>query len=182
MLSIGYSIKTYILIKFIKKQFIILMIREDTLEILQHSDLFTGLPRKYIENIYNKGSSTVLQKKESIIIEGQKDHNICIVLKGIMEIILPKKGETIERLAKVELSVLGQGGYAGEYSLIDAKPASASVTACVESEIFMISRDKFNELLDGDDYFAKIIYANILKNIISKVRTYDKEADSYYLF
>ncbi len=155
------------------------MEKETALGILQSSNLFTGLNHKYIATILENGSIIQIYRGDSIIDEGQKDHDICIVLSGVLEIVLPKKINSMERVSKVELSVIGLGEWAGEYSLIDKKPASASVIACGTSEIFVIPRNNFKELLDADHFLAQTIYSNLLRVLVSKIRVFVKEADAF---
>jgi len=155
------------------------MEKEAVLEIMHNSNLFEGLNREYLNTIFANGRTAILYKGDSVIQEGQKNHDISMVLSGVLEIVLPKKINNMERVAKVELSVIGTGEWAGDYSLIDQKPASASVIACMTSEVFIISRDKFKSLLDTDHFFAQTIYANLLKVLVGKIRIFVKEADAF---
>lgn len=155
------------------------MEKESILNILQHSSLFAGLNTEYISVIYKNGSIKELYKRDSLIQEGQTNHDIYIVLSGVFEIVLPKKINSMERVAKVDLSVIGPGEWAGEYSLVDQKPASASVIACVKSEVFVISRDRFKSLLDADHFLAQTVYFNLLRVLVGKIRVFVKEADAF---
>ena len=155
------------------------MEQEAVLKILQNSNLFTGLGTEYISTIFKSGETNVLHKGDTAIKEGQKNHDIYIVLSGVLEIVLPKQINSMERVAKVELSVIGPGEWAGEYSLIDKKPASASVIACVKSEVFVLSRDTFKRLLNADHFLAQTVYSNLLQVLVGKIRIFVKEADAF---
>jgi len=155
------------------------MSENDLLKILHASKLLEGLSNEDISMLSSHGKKLTIKGNDIIIEEGQTDHSLFIILKGQVEVVLPKQrgGQTMERVTRIKLSKLAQGDFFGEYSLIDKEPASASVVAIEPCEIFEISKPDFEKILTTSDRLAKIIYKNILKVVIKRIRDINRELD-----
>ena len=101
------------------------------------------------------------------------------LIKGKLKVFLPKalEGRKEHRISKVLLNVLKEGDCFGEYSLIDYKPASASVMAVEPSELIKMQGADFHEILDKNDRIARTVYENMLRILIQRLRRKDRELD-----
>lgn len=151
----------------------------DMIQILKSSKVFKGLSDENLKMISESGKITTFQRNESIIKEGQTGHPLFIVIKGQVEVVLPigPAGQAFKRATRIKLSRLAQGDCIGEYSLIDQKPASASVVAIEPCELFVIPRSNFEAIINFSDSLAKTIYKNILLIIIKRARDNNRELD-----
>jgi CRP-like cAMP-binding protein len=86
-------------------------------------------------------------------------------------------GTKEHRVTDIRLNRLGPGDCFGEYGLIDGQPASASVIALQPGSLLKLSRDSFERLLAANDRMAKIIYCNLLRLLIGRLRKREKEYD-----
>lgn len=75
------------------------------------------------------------------------------------------------------MNTLQPGDCFGEYSLVDAQPASASVVALDPSVLLTLSRTTFDQLAATHDKLAKMIYRNLLGILIRRLRQKDQELD-----
>jgi len=152
------------------------------IELLKLAKVFRGLSDDHLEMISDGGKTTEYQRNETIINEGQTGHSLFIVIKGQVEVVLPKKAGTqmLERATRIKLSRLAPGDCIGEYSLIDQKPASASVVAIEPCTLFEISRSSFENMVNSSDYLAKTIYKNMLLIMIKRARDSNQELDMCY--
>lgn len=144
---------------------------------LQKTHIFVGLYKNHLEFICQCGTVENFNKNEQVIQEGQTPKALYIVITGQLEVVLPTETDKpeIERLKEVELNKLIKGQCAGEYSLIDNKPASASVIATEPSKLFRITKEAFKKITDSDDYVAKTIYHNMLQLMIDRLRSNNDE-------
>ncbi len=57
----------------------------------------------------------------------------------------------------VELNVLGPGDFFGELSLLDGSPHGHTVVAAEDSELLVVAKERFDDLLAGDAELAASI-------------------------
>ena len=146
------------------------------------SKLIKGLSYDEIGIILSCGKRTAFKENDIIIKEGQTGHSLFIVIKGKVEVFLPKEKEnaSMDRATRIRLDKLSKGDFIGEYSFIDKGPASASVVALEPCELVEIKRQDFEKILDTNDRLAKHIYKNMLKVIIKRARESDRMLDICY--
>lgn len=158
------------------------MTKNDLIDVLKQSKLLKGLAPENFEIIYGIGKVVSVAKNNEIINEGDRNHSLFILIKGSVEVVLPKERglRELARATKIRLSRLAPGDFIGEYSIIDKEPASASVIAMEPCELFKISRKDFDKILAESDRLAKNIYKNMLKVVIKRARESNKELDLCY--
>ena len=151
----------------------------DLLTILHQSKLFHGLSEEDLSFILSNGTRKIFNTNEALIKEGQQDHSLFIIIKGHVEVILPKSinGLQMERATQIKLGRMAQGDFIGEYSFIDQQPASASVLALEPCEVFEITKPEFEKIINTSDRLAKSIYKNMLRVLIKRIRDINKELD-----
>jgi CRP-like cAMP-binding protein len=74
-----------------------------------------------------------------------------------------------------------EGDCFGEYSLIDQQPTSASVIATQPGELIKITKPAFDAILQDNDRIAKIVYFNILRILIRRLRKLDTNYNLFLL-
>ena len=77
------------------------------------SPLFSGLTTACLRHLYQQGTILTLTADEALIEEGQPNESLYVVLKGVLRVILSKRGG---RFAEVRMGSLGPGDCIGEYS------------------------------------------------------------------
>ena len=111
----------------------------NTAELLKGVDLFSSLSDEQIEIIAQVAVEKEYKKDENIIIEDDDtNHGFFLIAEGEVKVFLCGSDgrETI-------LSLLGNGDFFGEMSLIDGEPRSASVKATMTSRLISIRREDF---------------------------------------
>ena len=154
----------------------------DLTAILKGSKIFNGLSDDQLVMVSESGKIVTFDINDTIIKEGQTGHPFFIVIKGQVEVVLPKDTgfQSAGRATRIKLSQLAAGDCIGEYSLIDKNPASASVIAIEPCVLFEIAGPNFEKILDGQDFLAKTIYKNILLIMIKRARDNNRELDICY--
>ncbi|MFC1859067.1 cyclic nucleotide-binding domain-containing protein [Thermodesulfobacteriota bacterium] len=148
------------------------MLNDESLGNIHELKILRGLSDDQLKMIFTYGQLVRFDSNDIILEEGQTKHPLYIIVKGQVEVFLPKQGKDHlrERPTKIRLTQLVQGDCFGEYSLVDNEPASASVIAAVPCVILKISREHFREILASSAEMAKIIYLNMLKILIKRAR------------
>ncbi|MEJ2235865.1 MAG: cyclic nucleotide-binding domain-containing protein [Syntrophobacterales bacterium] len=106
-------------------------------------------------------TDTVRFKKGATIIhEGTTGSNAYLILSGSVEVFKKVGGE------KLVLSRLVKGNIFGEMSLVDEKPRSATIVALEETEVRILSRERFESMLEQNPRAV----IPLLKQVFQRVR------------
>jgi signal-transduction protein with cAMP-binding, CBS, and nucleotidyltransferase domain len=144
-----------------------LMSTDRLLSNLKQSKLFRELGTAGLVSLEHAGAAIELEAGEIIIEEGQQVTDLFVVIRGELEVYLPK---TESRVTRIRVARRVPGDCIGEYSFVDKNPASASVAAKVPSEVFRISQVEFERKLDGDPALGRIVYRNLLHLLVARLR------------
>src|SRR5262249_49705082 len=97
-------------------------------------------------------------------------------------IFLPERsGSGLRRPSRVGLNRLGPGRCFGEYGALDDQPSSASAAATNATKLALVPKAKFRRLLDEHDALGRIVYGNLLKYRVGRLRAKDKDLDLLYV-
>jgi CRP-like cAMP-binding protein len=154
------------------------MIEDEILRALAKAEIFKGLTQDEVKLFYDSSQRMTFDKAATLIEKGQAGSALYVILKGEFEVDLPlgvyvpqQTAEQVDRrMSKVQLNTLNVGDCFGEYSLIDQQPTSASVIATQPGELLKITKPAFDAVLQTNDRIAKMIYHNILRILIQRLR------------
>jgi CRP-like cAMP-binding protein len=146
-----------------------------THEILQNNALVAELSTEQLLRILESGEIRSVGKDDIIISEARDSVNFYLVLDGELEVYHPGTPN------KMTLAMCKPGDYVGEYAFIDGEPASATVMATRPSELFVISHDALRSVFKEDPDIGRLIYRNILANLVARLRKMDKDFDEFTL-
>jgi CRP/FNR family transcriptional regulator, cyclic AMP receptor protein len=119
----------------------IIMDQEEML-VLRNVPIFAELEERELEKIAKLGVRQKYKKGNVVVIEQESGAALFIIVSGKVKIVrMDEDGR------EVILSIFGPGEFFGEMSLLDGMARSASVIATEKSELLMIHRRDFLELL-----------------------------------
>lgn len=152
---------------------------EAILEILSGTEIAQGLEQADLELLLAHARIETVDAGAVVIDEGQPGEAGYVVLAGQLKVMLLKEaaGPTANRPTDMQLATLKPGDCFGEYSLIDAEPASATVVTTEPTKLLKISRASFKRIDATHDRLAKVIYHNLLHILVRRLRKKDKELD-----
>ncbi len=140
-----------------------LLRRVPLFEVLKDDDL-EAIARVTITRSYDKDQVIILAEEEGdalfIIADGQV--KVSIVSEDGREVIL---------------SLLGEGAVFGELSLLDGKPRSANVVATQDTELYMVRRADFLQLI----YTVPQITVGLLAELAARLRKTDRKIEGLAL-
>jgi len=148
--------------------------KEAAYEALLANDLIRGLSPEQVQVFYTSGKVVRAKPDMVFISEGTSNKHIYLVLSGEIEVFLP---DNENRFSKITLAMRTRGHYVGEYSFLDASPASASVKTNQETVLFQIAHIDAENLFNSTPDIGRVIYRNLLVNLVNRLRESDQELD-----
>ena len=112
-------------------------------EFLSQIPIFDRLLPKDLETLTTLWLPRTLQPGEVLVRKGEPGSSMFIIQDGIIEIRVPDQHAKKE----VRVSVLHQGDFFGEISLLDGLPRTATAVAMEESALLEMRRDDFIDFL-----------------------------------
>lgn len=125
---------------------------EQVVSLLEKVELFEGLPGEDLARIAGIVSGTSVDAGEVLFEEGDPGDAFYIVFKGAMEIVKARPDGTEEKLA-----VRRDGDEFGEMALLNDAPRSATARAAEATQLMVVARDAFQDLLGGDSLSLRMM-------------------------
>ncbi|MEK6650799.1 MAG: DUF1003 domain-containing protein [Bacteroidota bacterium] len=114
-----------------------------TTEFLSQIPIFDRLLPKDLETLSTLWSPRTLQPGEVLVRKGEPGSSMFVIQDGIVEIRVPDELQKKE----IRVSVLHQGDFFGEISLLDGLPRTATAVAMEETKLLVMRRNDFIEFL-----------------------------------
>ena len=111
-----------------------------------------------------------LKQGEKAFSSGEQGDELFLVRRGILRVLLPLEGGKYHHLATV-----CQGGVIGELAFLDRGVRSADVEAKVDTEVYVLSRSRFNELARANAAMGVQVFARLALSIAESLRQTDAE-------
>lgn len=140
--------------------------------LLKKVPIFTSLKEDQLLHIAKYAVNKRYSKDQLILVEEEIGKTLFIIYKGRVKVT-----RTSDDGREVILSILEGGDFFGEMSLLDGKTRSASVTAIEDSELLLLRRGDFLQILED---FPTIAIA-LLKELAGRLRKSDTQIKSLSL-
>ena len=145
---------------------------------LAGSVVFAELAPTDLDQIMAAGRVIDASPGQLLLTEGRKGDGLSVILAGEVEFFLPERSPAgARRPSRVRLNVLGRGRCFGEYGLIDDQPSSASAQALTAARLCVLGTADFHRVVHDNDRIGKTIYANLLRFLVGRLRSKDRELD-----
>lgn len=147
-------------------------------KILAESVVFAQLLPAELDVIIASCELIDVSAGQTLLAEGQKGEGLYVILDGEIEFFLPERSVGgVRRPSRVRLNVLGRGRCFGEYGVIDDKPSSASAQALTAARLSLLPTGELRRIVEDNDRIGRIVYANLLRFLVSRLRAKDRELD-----
>jgi CRP-like cAMP-binding protein len=100
------------------------------------------------------------QRNDVILKEGSVSEHCYLILKGKVSVVKGMHGQTPRTVA-----TLGKGNVFGEMALFDGHPHIATVVAIDDTEVYTMSRDEFQRMVDRMDPVMKGMVAMLVSRL-----------------
>ena len=142
------------------------------LDFLRNVSLFESLNQQELEALSDVTFTRNFSKDNVIILAEEEGDTLFILKKGQVKVsIVSEEGR------EVILSLLGPGSVFGELSLLDGKPRSANVVATEETDLLMLRRADFLQLI----YKTPQIATALLAELATRMRKTDRQIEGLAL-
>ncbi len=111
-------------------------------EFLSYVPIFSDLPIETLKMIENIGTRKMYKKNDVVLMEEEAGTALFVIINGKVKVA---RSSTDGR--EVILTILSESDFFGEMAILDGLTRSATVTAIEESELFLIQRNDFLNLL-----------------------------------
>ncbi len=144
----------------------------EELGFLRNVPIFADLDDIQLGKIAKLGTQKKYKKGNIIVLEKEMGAALFVIITGKVKVV-----RTDEDGREVILSIFGPGEFFGEMSLLDGLARSATVVATAKSELFMIHRREFLDLLN--EFPAVAI--SLLAELTMRLRKADAQIKSLSL-
>ncbi len=141
-------------------------------QILKNVPMFSALSDENIEKIAPLLKKQKYKKNTMILMEDDSGDSLFVIEDGSVKIT-----RYSEDGREVILSILGEGDFFGEMSILDGESRSANVVALENSEICILSRD---DLLDILEKYPSVAIA-LLEELALRLRKSDQHIEGLSL-
>ena len=111
-----------------------------------------------------------LKPGDKVIAHGDSGDELFLIRRGSVKILLPLEGGKFHHIATI-----GRGDFFGELSFFDKGSRSADVEAKVHTDLFILSRKRFNEATRTDPIIGVRVFARLASTIALRLRMTDAE-------
>ena len=136
------------------------------LNLLKKIPIFENLSEDELTKIGETASETSFSKNEVIFLESDEGDSLFVIKNGKVKI-----SRQNEEGKEVILAILKDGDFFGEMSIFDGHSRSATVTAIDESEVIIIRRDDFMNIIENDP----MISISLLREMTRRLRKADTQ-------
>lgn len=130
--------------------------------ILRRVPLFSTLEEDLHKEIIGRIVLMYYPANYTLFNQGDEGDALYIVKKGKVEISHPPKeeGDFPEKVAEI-----GANGFFGEMALVSNAPRNASAKTLEESEVFILSKDDFENLVNNNANLAEQISSAVISRL-----------------
>ena len=107
---------------------------------------------------------------EKIAALGETSDELFLVRRGAVRIVLPLDGAGSHHLA-----TFGRGDFFGEMSFLDHEPRSADAIADSDTDLYVLSRERFDQLADEHKRLAINLLEGLARSLAVRLRHTNKE-------
>ncbi len=133
-------------------------------EFLSFVPIFSDLPSETLEKIERIGSHKHYKKNDVILMEEESGTALFVIVTGKVKVARSSSDGR-----EVILSILGDSDFFGEMAILDGLTRSATVTSIEETELFLLQRNDFLNLLHD---YPEISVA-LLQEMTKRLRSAD---------
>ncbi|MBC8491795.1 MAG: Crp/Fnr family transcriptional regulator [Candidatus Marinimicrobia bacterium] len=140
--------------------------------VLKNIPIFADLKDEILEKIFSLMQKRLYKRNNMILMEEDVGDTLFILNQGSVKITrLSDDGR------EVILSILGDGDFFGEMSIFDGESRSANVIALEDSEVFVLKRGDFLDLLEKHPMIA----IALLQELAIRLRRSDQQIEGLSL-
>ena len=148
------------------------MLQENNIDFLKYVPIFSELEDNTLEQISKLGVRKNFTKDSVVLFEHETGSALFVIVEGKVKV-----SRVSDDGKEVILTILGDSDFFGEMAILDGLTRSANVTAMEDSELFIIQRSEFLEMLQNHPEIA----IALLQELTQRLRAADMKIKSLSL-
>ncbi len=145
---------------------------QETNDFLKYVPIFSELNEDTLEKISKLGIQKSFKKDSVILFEHETGSALFVIISGKVKV-----SRVSDDGKEVILTILGDSDFFGEMAILDGLARSANVTAMEDSELFIIQRSDFLDLLHNHPEIS----ITLLQELTQRLRSADMKIKSLSL-
>ncbi|MGD1006864.1 MAG: Crp/Fnr family transcriptional regulator [Ignavibacteriaceae bacterium] len=145
---------------------------EESNDFLKYVPIFSELNDSTLNQISKLGIRKIFIKDSVVLFEHETGSALFVIINGKVKV-----SRVSDDGKEVILTILGESDFFGEMAILDGQSRSANVTAMEDSELFIIQRSEFLELIQSHPEIA----VALLQELTSRLRAADMKIKSLSL-
>lgn len=147
-------------------------VQETPLE-LREMELFAGRKAETLAELAACMQTHSFKAGERIFTKGDGGDEIYLIRKGLVRIVLP-----LAAMRSRHLASFGRGGFFGEMAFLDRRPRSADAIAFTDCELFVLSRERFDRLVEHHKLLGLNLMEGLARLLAARLRHTDAELNA----
>ncbi len=145
---------------------------QEKLDFLKYVPIFSELEEGTLEQITRLGIRKSFTKDSVILFEHETGSALFVIIKGKVKV-----SRVSDDGKEVILTILNESDFFGEMAILDGMSRSANVTAMEDSELFIVQRSEFLEMLHSHPEIS----IALLQELTNRLRSADMKIKSLSL-
>ncbi|HUX93575.1 MAG TPA: Crp/Fnr family transcriptional regulator [Ignavibacteriaceae bacterium] len=145
---------------------------EENNDFLKYVPIFSDLSENTLEQISKLGMRKSFTKDSVVLFEHETGSALFVIIQGKLKV-----SRVSDDGKEVILTILSESDFFGEMAILDGLARSANVTAMEDSELFIIQRSEFLDLLQNHPEIA----IALLQELTQRLRSADMKIKSLSL-
>lgn len=145
---------------------------EENNDFLKYVPIFSDLSENTLEQISKLGMRKSFTKDSVVLFEHETGSALFVIVQGKLKV-----SRVSDDGKEVILTILSESDFFGEMAILDGLTRSANVTAMEDSELFIIQRSEFLDLLQNHPEIA----IALLQELTQRLRSADMKIKSLSL-
>jgi SulP family sulfate permease len=137
---------------------------------LRDTSLFAGRKEETLAALESCMERRSYKAGEKIFSRGDYGNELFLIRSGAVRIALPVAGKLTYHVA-----TFGRGDFVGELAFLDREPRSADAIALTDTDLFVLSRDRFDALAGEHKMLAIQLLEGVARTLAIRLRRADKE-------
>jgi SulP family sulfate permease len=137
---------------------------ENPLE-LQEMELFKGRKQETLAELEACMDKRSYKAGEPIFRRGEQGDELLLIRRGSVRITLP-----LDEKQSHHLATFGRGDFIGEMSFLDRAPRSADAMAFTDTDLYALSRERFDALAGGHKRLAVNLFDTLARMLAIRLR------------
>jgi len=137
---------------------------------LREMDLFAGRKEETLLALEACMEKRSYKAGETIFVRKDEGQELILIRRGAVRVQIPL-GEKL----MYHVATFGRGDFVGELAFLDRHPRSAEAIALVDTDLFLLSRDRFDGLAEEHKRIAIQLLEAVASTLASRLRRTDKQ-------